>query len=48
LAWPDAYGLNLTMMDALQLHQDAVVVDCHNDIPMSLALPELNGDRSTL
>jgi membrane dipeptidase len=38
----------LTTLDAVQLHRDAVVVDCHNDIAMSLGLRELNGDRSTL
>lgn len=35
-------------MNAAELHRDAVVVDCHNDIAMSIALRELNGDRSTL
>jgi membrane dipeptidase len=35
-------------VDPNQLHQDAVVVDCHNDIAMSLALRELVGDRATL
>ena len=35
-------------VDPTRLHQDAVVVDCHNDIAMSLALRELIGDRGTL
>lgn len=35
-------------MKAGDLHRDAVVVDCHNDIAMSLALGDLNGDRGTL
>ncbi|HSP10222.1 MAG TPA: dipeptidase [Candidatus Dormibacteraeota bacterium] len=38
----------MTSRQAAQLHGDAVVVDCHNDIAMSLALRELNGDRGTL
>jgi len=33
---------------AAKLHNDAIVVDCHNDIPMSLALGGLIGDRATL
>lgn len=36
------------MLNPLELHTAAVVVDCHNDIAVSLALRDVNGDRSTL
>lgn len=38
----------MTTAHAAELHRDAVVVDCHNDIALSLALNDLTGDVGTL